>query len=181
MGYILTKSVDRKDRVEISHTLIMQKVEALGNLEVVKYNFQDIIEYEMIRQWLPNSHTALVVVGEVIGCVDLTKVGIDDIFTSNDSIRIMLPAPEICHVKVDHSKSRIQNIEFGLWEKEKIADEAYRYAEQHLNTVAQKMDIATDSRTNTVKLLEPMFHAMGFNKVTIQFAMPNNENTNAFK
>lgn len=164
----------KEEKVEISHNMIIEKVEALGNLEVVRFSIQDLMEYEKVRQWLPNAKTAVVVVGEVTGCIDLTKLKPEDIVTSGDSIRIMLPAPEICHVKIDHSKSHIHNIDFGLWEKEQIADEAYRYAEKQLEEQALKMDITTQSRNNAHMLLYPILQSMGFNKILISFKTDNN-------
>ncbi len=162
------------EKVEVSHTMIVQKIEDLGNLEVVQYNIQDLMEYKKVRQWLPNAKTALIVSGEVIGCIDLTKVKPEDIYTSGDSIRLRLPAPEICHIKINHSESRIYDMQFGLWESTQIADEAYRYAENELRRQAMKLDITSKSRDNAVNLLRPILQAMGFEYVYITF---DNENS----
>lgn len=162
------------ETVEVSHTMIVQKIEDLGNLEVVQYNIQDLMEYKKVRQWLPNAKTALIVSGEVIGCIDLTKVKPEDIYTSGDSIRLRLPAPEICHIKINHSESRIYDMQFGLWESTQIADEAYRYAENELRRQAMKLDITSKSRDNAANLLRPILQAMGFEYVYITF---DNENS----
>lgn len=167
--YLFTSRGKGGDKVEVSHNMIVEKIENLGNLEVLQYNIQDLIEYKKERQWLPNAKTALIVAGEVICCVDLTKVKPDDIYTSGDSIRIKLPEPEICHVKIDHSASRIYDMQFGLWETTEIADEAYRHAETQLKAQAMKLDMKSKSRDNTVNLLRPMLEAMGFKHVLITF------------
>lgn len=156
-------------RSDVSHTMIVDKIESLGNLEVLKYNIQDIVEYKKIRQWLPNAKAALLVSGEIVCCVDLTKIKPEDIYTSGDSIRLHLPAPEICHVKVDHSKSRVYNVEYGLWESVEIVDAAYKSAENQLYERAQELDIRQKGRDNTVDLLNPILGAMGFNNVLISF------------
>ena len=158
------------DKVEVSHNMIVEKIENLGNLEVLQYNIQDLIEYKKERQWLPNAKTALIVAGEVICCVDLTQIKPEDIHTSGDSIRINLPAPKICHVKIDHSASRIYDMQFGLWESTEIADEAYRHAESQLKEQAMKLDMDSKSRDNTVNLLRPILEAMGFKHVLISFS-----------
>lgn len=155
--------------VLVSHNMVVEKIEALGNLEVLKYNIQDIVEYQKVRQWLPNARTALIVSGEVICCIDLTKFKPEDIYTSGDSIRLTLPAPTICHTKIDHTRSRVYNMQYGLWETTEIVDEAYRSAEVQLREKAQTLDIDTKSRDNAVLLLRPILEAMGFQHVLITF------------
>lgn len=159
----------KSSTVQISHSMILQKVESLGNLEVTRYSIQDMMEYKKVRRWLPNAKTALVVSGEVICCVDLTKLKPEDIKVTDKTIHLQLPSPEICHVKIDHSKSRIYNMEFGLWESTKIVDEAYTFAERQLNEKAKELDILSLSRDNTVNLLRPILEAMGFDEVIISF------------
>ncbi|MBB4036983.1 hypothetical protein GGR21_002897 [Dysgonomonas hofstadii] len=166
--FVFTRSPG-ESKVEISHNMIVEKIESLGNLEVVKLSIQDIVEYKKVRRWLPNAKTALVVSGEVIGCIDLTRLRPEDIYTSGDSIRLQLPAPEICHTKIDHSKSRIFNIQYGFWDTSEVVDEAYRAAETHLREQAVKLDIDKQSRENAVTLLRPILQAMGFKHVLITF------------
>lgn len=159
----------KNSTVQISHDMILQKIESLGNLEVTKYSIQDMMEYKKVRRWLPNAKTALIVSGEVICCVDLTKLKAEDIEVSEKTIRIQLPSPEICHVKIDHSKSRVYNMEYGLWESTEIVDDAYTFAEKQLNEKARQLDMLSQSRDNTVNLLRPILQAMGFEEVIITF------------
>lgn len=167
--YSFLKDKGKEREVHISHTMIVDKIESLGNLEVVKYNIQDIVEYEKVRDWLPDAKAALIVAGEVICCVDLTKIKAEDVYTSGDSIRLSLPAPEVCHISIDHSKSRVYNMQYGLWESEVIMDEAYRNAEKQLRAQAAKLDMDSKARDNTVNLLRPLLQAMGFKSVAISF------------
>ncbi|MDR2949015.1 MAG: DUF4230 domain-containing protein [Prevotella sp.] len=160
----------KNSTVQISHSMVLEKVESLGNLEVTRYSIQDMMEYKKVRRWLPNAKTALVVSGEVICCVDLTKLKPEDIKVTDKTIHLQLPSPEICHVKIDHSKSRIYNMEFGLWESTKIVDEAYSFAEKQLDEKARQLDMLSQSRDNTVNLLKPILEAMGFEEVIISFS-----------
>nr|WP_297162836.1 DUF4230 domain-containing protein [uncultured Dysgonomonas sp.] len=168
----LLKSGSKNEPTITSHTMVVQQIEEMGKLEVVKYNIQDMMEYEKVRQWLPNSKATLKIVGEVIACVDLTIVGENDIVTSGDSISLMLPLPEICHYKIDHSRSRVYNMEYGLWESAEIVEDAYKNAEQQIYQQAQNMGIEKESRENTIKVLTPIFRAMGFTKIYIGFKSP---------
>lgn len=169
------------ERVYVTHDMLTQQIEQLGNLEVVKYTIQDMMEYEKMRKWLPNSKAQVKVVGEVIACVDLTKITAEDVYTEGDSVSLILPIPEICHYKLDHSRSKVYNVEYGLWETADLVDEAYKHAEQHLYTESLKMGIAAESRTNTIKVLTPLLKGLGFNRISIGFrSQPNaaSENTN---
>lgn len=175
--YWLT-SRGKAEEVYVNHSMVVQQIEGLGKLEVVKYTIQDIMDLEKSRRWLPNSKTSLKVVGEVIACIDLTKVTKDDIYSSKDSVSLLLPLPEICHYKVDHSKSSVYNIDFGLWETTQLVDEAYRRVEVHLYNEALKMGIADESRANTIKVLTPILQALGFKRIYIGFKTPQQSEQN---
>lgn len=172
VGWYIAKAIYSSTSTEetiINHTLILNKIESVGNLEVVKCNVQDVIEYKKIRQWLPNAKTALLVQGEIIACIDLTQIKEDEINISGDSIALLLPVPEICHVKINHSQSKIYDTKYGLWESAQLVDEAYKYAQKELELRAKQINLKEEARTNTIHLLTPMFNTMGFNSVTIMF------------
>lgn len=162
----------KKDQAYVTHEVVIQQIEELGNLEVVKYNIQDMMEYQKMRRWLPNSKASLKIVGEVIACVDLTKIEKNDIFTRGDSVSLILPIPEICHHKVDHSRSRIYDVEFGLWKTAELVDEAYKAAEHQIYQEAINLGIAKESRENAIKVLTPILRGLGFTKIHIGFKTP---------
>ena len=157
------------EKTRISHDMVVQNIEELGRLEVIRYNIRDIIEYEKLRTWLPNSKTALIAVGEVVACVDLTKIQEGDVIINGDSVSLVLPLPEICHFKVDHSRSRVYDVQYGFFDSHKLVDEAYREAERQIYDQALKMGIADESRKSAVKTLTPLLKMLGFNKINITF------------
>lgn len=165
----LLNSAGKEEKTVVSHTMVVQQIEEMGKLEVVKYNIQDMMEYEKVRQWLPNSKATLKIVGEVIACVDLTTIGENDIVTKDDSVSLILPMPEICHYKIDHSRSRVYNMQYGLWETAEVVEDAYKKAEEQIYQQAQSMGIEKESRENTIKVLTPILRAMGFTKIHIGF------------
>ncbi|MFR9164893.1 MAG: DUF4230 domain-containing protein [Dysgonomonas sp.] len=167
----------KSDRIEITHDMIVQQVEELGKLELIRYNIKDIVEYKKIRDWLPNSKTALIVVGDVTSCVDLTKLTKEDVKVYGDSVSLLLPMPEICHFKIDHTRSKVYDVQYGLWETPKLVDEAYREAEQQLYRQALEMGIAQESRQSAVKTLTQFLNLLGFKKVTINFKENESQNS----
>jgi len=165
------------EKVTINHDMVLEQVEELGRLELIKYNIRDIIEYRKMRDWLPNSKTVLIVVGEVTACVDLSKINKEDIYVKEDSVNIILPIPEICHFKIDHARSRVYDVQYGLWDTYKLVDEAYRDAEQQIYSQALKMGIAEESRESAIKFLTPLLNNLGFKKVSLQFKSVETHNT----
>lgn len=179
---MLNKGNDKdKQQVIVTHEMLTRQIEELGNLEVIKYNIQDMMEYKKTRRWLPNSTAQIKVVGEVIGCVDLTKIKADDIYVEGDSVHLTLPLPEICHYKLDHSQSKVYNVEYGLWETAELIDDAYKEAEQQLYKEALKMGIAEQSRKNTIKVLTPLLRGLGFKRIYISFDSKVNNTENTFR
>ncbi len=169
-GYKAYSTVNPEPDVRVSHQMVVQEIEQLGRLEVVRYNIQDLVQYEKKRSWmLPDSHIAIKVVGEVTGCVDLTKLEPGDIVVEGDSVSVILPDPEIGTFKIDHSKSKVFDVKYGLWQTAEIVDAAYQEAEENLKKQAYNMGITQESRINTVKLLQPILKALGFRAVHIGF------------
>lgn len=172
IGSIVTYNIMKEEELGndiISHTVVVEKIESLGRLEVVKYNLQDIIEYKKVRQWLPNAKAALLINGEIIGCVDLTRVTGESVLITGDSILLTLPKPEICHVRIDHSKSKVYDINYGLWESADLIDTAYKYAEKELRIQANKLELDKEAKKNTRVILTSMLQSFGFSSINILF------------
>ena len=173
VSFLLWKKCDSENKIEINHTMITLRIEEMGKLEVVKYNIQNIIEYKKMRDWLPNAKTMLVAVGEVVGCVDLAKITAEDVTVTSDSIHILLPYPEICYCKIDHSRSKVYDVSYGWWNTANLVDDAYRYAEKQLYAEALNMGIEAESRKNVIKILTSLLNTLGFDRVGFSFKQPD--------
>ena len=179
---MLMRNCEDSKQVEINHSMVVQSIEEMGRLEVVKYNVQNMVEYKKMRKWLPNAKTMLMTVGEIVGCIDLAKITANDIIIIGDSVHLMLPAPEICYCKIDHSRSKVFNTDYGWWDSADLVDEAYRYAEGQLYAEAMRMGIEEDSKKSAVKMLSPLLSMLGYTKVGISFKEPEEgENSPMFK
>lgn len=155
------------DKTTITHAIVVDKIESLGKLEVMKYSIQDIIEYKKERQWLPNAKAALQIKGEVIVCLDLNIISDDMIKISGDSIALILPSPEICHTRIDHSLSKVYDMQYGFWETATLVDEAYTEAQREIEQQAKRLNLKTEARDNSEKIIRPMLQTLGFNHITI--------------
>lgn len=94
-----------KTTSESNQQLVLKKIEEVGNLELVKFNFNDIIEESVVRRIFdidnlaPNSRVLVIVNGEATACINLKKVTKNDIKIIGDNVNISLPEPMICYTK----------------------------------------------------------------------------------
>ena len=159
------------EKTETTHALVLQEISAMGKLELVKYNFKDVVEQKIVKLWLPNAKAILIVQGEAIGCVDLTKIEIADITSENETLVVNMPEPELCVFKIDHNKSRVYNTEYAFNEEAKLVQEAYKQAEKQIQRSALDMGILEQTRINARKILTPVLEKASGKKVILKFPL----------
>ncbi|HEV7378805.1 MAG TPA: DUF4230 domain-containing protein [Dyadobacter sp.] len=160
-----------KDQTETVHTVVLQEITAMGKLELVKYNFKDVVEQEVVKMWLPNAKAVLIVQGEAIGCVDLTRINIADISSEQETLVVHMPEPELCVFKIDHEKSKIYNTEYAFMEEAKLVQDAYKQAEKQIQKSALDMGILKQTEENATKILTPVLEKASGKKVILKFPM----------
>jgi len=154
---------------DATKTLMLREVTALGKLELVKYTFKDIIDYEQPNTFLPNANAVLIVEGEAIGCIDLSRVTTTDIATTGDSVTIKLPKPEICGWKINHDRSRVYDTRFSFLNESQLVSDAYRQAERQIRQSALNGGILEQTRQNAEKMLQPLLSQLSGKHVEIIF------------
>ncbi|WP_114782201.1 DUF4230 domain-containing protein [Botryobacter ruber] len=155
--------------VIVNHHTILTTTEELGKMELVRYNFKDVVEYEKeVSQFIPNSKIVLIVAGEAVGCVDFTKIRQEDIQFQGDSlVLVSLPEPEICYYKIDHAKSRVFSKENTYFQDADLVQESYRYAEKNVEQAALKSGILQQTKVNAEKVLKPILEEVTGRKVIL--------------
>lgn len=153
------------EKTTITHNMIVEKIEAIGKLEVVKYYIKDIVEHTEVRQWWPDPKVVVLISGEVVGCVDLKKLDSASVRFSEGFIHIRLPDPEICYTKINHQESKVYHLENELFDQSGLVDKAYKLAEKQLYNSAMKMKLLEQTRSNAEALLKPMIENMSGKKV----------------
>ncbi len=155
--------------VQVTHNTVLNKIEDLGRMELVRYNFKDVVEYKKEwSRWLPDSRSVLIVAGEAVGCIDMSQVQADDVeFTDQATITINLPEPEICYFRVDHSKSRVLHMENTYFQDAELVDEGYKFAEKNVRTAALNSGILDQTAENADKVLKPMLEGLTGKKVVL--------------
>jgi hypothetical protein len=151
-----------QETVQVTHSTVLTKIEGLGRMELVRYNFKDVVEYNKeISRWLPNAKSVLIVAGEAVGCIDMSQITRQDVqFTNDSTITIRLPEPEICYFKVDHEKSKVFALENTYFQDATLVDDAYKFAEKNVRQSAISAGILEQTAQNANKILKPMLEGM---------------------
>lgn len=161
----------QKNKLENTQTVVLQEITSLGKLELVRYNFKDIVEQQITKMWLPDAKAVLIVQGEAVGCVDLTQMDIADIDAGQDTLVVHLPEPEICFFKIDHDRSKVYNTEYAFMEEAQLVQEGYKQAERQIRQSALDMGILEQTRENARKMLTPILERTSGKKVVLLFPM----------
>ena len=170
-GKFIPDWISGDDKTESVHTLMLQEMTAMGKLELVKYNFKDVVEQEVVKTWLPNAKAVVIVQGEAIGCVDLAKIEIADITSEQETLVVNMPEPELCVFKIDHEHSKVYNTEYAFTEEGKLVNEAFVQAEKQIRKSALDMGILDQTKENATKILTPMLEKASGKKVVLKFPM----------
>ncbi len=151
--------------------MVLKEMSLLGKLELANFAFRDIVEQELVRDYLPNPKAILIVQGEAIGCIDLSKVKAEDISSKNDTLIIHLPDPELCSYKIDHSKSKIYDTEYAFMNEQSLMNEAYTRAEDKIRESALEMGILEQTKKNANLVLKPLLENVSGKKVVFQYRL----------
>lgn len=172
-GWYLYTRVSTANKVVVSEDVMLERISNIGKLELVKYSMKDVIERKELRSfYLPDQRVLFVAVGEVTGCIDLTKVKKEDIERhSPDSLTIFLPQPEICYVKIDHQKSKVYDVSGAWWpgDTQDLVEGIYKLAEQRLLENAKEMDLLGKTRENAITIFKPMVENIAGQHINIAF------------
>ncbi len=159
------------DKINTTHTILLKEMTNMGKLELLKYSYRDVVEQEIVRDFLPDPKAILIVQGEAVGCLDLTLIKDKDIYFKGDTIIINLPDPEICNHKIDHSKSKIYKTDYAFMNEGLLLDEAYKKAENQILESAISSDILEQTKKNAETFLKPLIENLSGKKVVIHFQL----------
>jgi hypothetical protein len=163
--------IGSSDTIESSHRIALQEISAMGNLELVKYNFKDVVEQKITKILLPDAKALLIIQGEAIGCIDLQKIKEGDIIVTGDTLLLHLPEPELCVFKIDHSKSKIYNTEYAFTDEAALIEKAYKQAEEQIKTSALELGILEQTKENAAKILVPILEKSTGKKVILKHSL----------
>lgn len=157
--------------IKTTHNMVLKEMTVLGKLELSNFAFRDVVEQELVRDYFPNPKAILIVQGEAIGCIDLSKIKPEDIATKDDTLIVHLPDPELCSYRIDHSKSKIYDTEYAFMNEQSLMNEAYTRAEAKIKQSALEMGILDQTKKNAELVLKPLLENISGKKVVLQYRM----------
>ncbi|MCZ4221714.1 DUF4230 domain-containing protein [Pedobacter rhodius] len=167
--FFISKKFSINTSVESKHQLLVEKIEAIGKLELVRYQISDVLEHKNKTDFLPEASVLLIVKADAVGCIDLTKITRNDIEIDADTAVVNLPQPEICYVKIDHKNSRVYDTKMAYFREAKLVDEAYKTAEQKITDEVKKSNILAQTKINATNVLKPIIEGLGYKNVRLTF------------
>lgn len=181
-------------RIVIESSTILERIERMGKLELVKYNYKEVFEYKQLSDgqiignsilqnysYEPDLGVVLIASGEAVGCIDLTKITESDISSSPDTVYITLPQPELCYYKLDLDNTHIYSFKKESWwsrlfssedEQTKALQMAYRQAETKLKEAAINSGIYQNTNENSVNILKPILEQMTGKEIVVITSLP---------
>lgn len=174
----------RKRITEIETNTVLTRVEQMGKMELVKYNFQEVTEVKKIAgeidlkifkyKPVPDSKGVLISQGSAVGCIDFQKIRASDINFSADSdtVFLRLPTPEICYFKIDLEKSRLYDLQIDYMraeDRKEFVQELYKVAEEEIKEASLKSGILDQTKENASAVLRPMLESITGNVVILTF------------
>lgn len=176
---------EEKNSTLVESTTILERIESMGKVELVRYNFKEVIEitrktpeFLSIFKLGPDSKAVLITSGEAVGCIDLTQLMSNHINQLEDTIIISLPQPELCYYKVNLEDTKLYSLQTGYFtEATEFVEDAYQQAEKQIEQAAFQSNILEQTKTNAELILKPLLEDMSGKKAILKFQMPQDSTT----
>src|SRR5215831_20325530 len=157
--------------IHIDQPTVVRQIQQLQRLETVRYTMDKIISGERDSAYLPkflvSDRLLLVVHGEVIGGVDLSKLQPADVVVQGQSISLRLPQAQILVTHLDNAQTRVYSRDTGLFSSPdpNLESEVRQEAERQLQEAAMQGDILKTADGNARSTISSLLQGLGFKKV----------------
>lgn len=171
------------ESTQFESTLVLQEIEKLGKLELVKYNYKEVVEMENVAKryldlgyfYIPGGQdqkAILIAQGEAVACIDLQKIKKEDIELRKDTLFVNLPQPEICYYKVNLQNSKFYDLKTSTDNKKAadFVDEVYAKAEAQIKEAALQSGILADAKSMSHSVLKPFLENITGVTVVLNFS-----------
>jgi Protein of unknown function (DUF4230) len=157
--------------IHIDQPTVVRQIQQLQRLETISFTMDKIISGEHDSPYLPkflvSDRLLLVVHGEVIGGVDLSKLQPADVVVQGQSISLRLPQAQILVTRLDNAQTRVYSRDTGLFSSPdpNLESEVRQEAERQLQEAAMQGDILKTANGNARSTISSLLQGLGFKKV----------------
>ena len=159
--------------ITVDQPTVVRQIRGLQRLESVSYTMDKIVSGErenpILPQILAGDRLLLVVHGEAIAGVDLSKVKPSDVSVRGDTVRVHLPAAEIFTTNLDNAKTKVYSRDTGLFSSAdpNLEGEVRAEAERQLRNAALDDGILKTADANARQTVSNILKSLGFAKVEV--------------
>lgn len=160
--------------INVDQPTVIREIRALQRLETVSYTMDKIISGErenpILPKFLAGDRLLLVVHGEVIAGVDLSKLQPNDVAVNGHNVSIHLPQAEIFTTRLDNARTRVYSRDTGLFSTPdpNLEGEVRQEAERQLQAAAMQDGILQTANKNARQTMNVLLTGLGFAKVEIR-------------
>jgi len=152
---------------------IVQKIQRLNRLETVVYSLDTVVEGSKSSAVLPDllagDRILLIVHGQSIAGIDLSKLRPEDVRIDGRSIHVTLPASELFVTTIDNQHTRVYARSTGLLTSadQNLESETRAHAQDQLQKDALGDGILDAARKNACATVTTLLYGLGFQHVEV--------------
>src|SRR3954470_1974510 len=160
--------------ISVDQPTVIRQIRALQRLETVSYTMDKIIvgerENPVLPKFLAGDRLLLVVHGEAIAGVDLSKLQPNDVTVHEHGVSIRMPRAEIFTTRLDNAKTRVYSRDTGLFSSPdpNLEGDVRQEAERQLQAAALQDGILKSADQNARQTITSLLTGLGFSQVEIQ-------------
>ena len=161
-------------QINVDQPTVVRQIQLLQRLETVSYTMDKIISGEHENPYWPKfmagDRLLLVVHGEVIAGVDLSRLQPNDVTVHGQSISIHWPNAQIFTTRIDNGKTRVYSRDTGLFSSPdpNLETSVLQEAERQLQQAALQDGILKSADLNARNTVTSLLKGFGFSEVTVQ-------------
>ncbi|MBI4465300.1 MAG: DUF4230 domain-containing protein [Acidobacteria bacterium] len=161
-------------RVDVSQPTVVRQIQQLERLETVAYRMEKIISGERESRYLPQflvgERLLLIVHGEVVAGVDLSKVRPEHVVIRDRTIQLTMPKPEVFLTRIDNERTRVYSRETGLFSRvdSNLETQVRQAGERQLLEAALEDGILKEAEQNARVTMARLLEGFGFENPEIR-------------
>jgi len=176
IGLLQLLGVPRDGRtvIQVDQPTVVHQIQQLQRLETISFTMDKIIagghDNPYLPKFLASDRLLLVVHGEVIGGVDLSKLQPGDVSMNGHSISLRLPKSEILVTRLDNARTRVYSRDTGLFSSPdpNLESEVRQEAERQLQQAALQDGILKSADQNARSTISTILTGLGYQHVEFQ-------------
>ena len=156
--------------------LFLSKLEKMGNFKLVtfyiNYTVKDTIKNDTsgAENIKTRGYSLALINGSVDACINLKRIGKDDIKENKDTAFIKLPIPVLCNTEIDYNQSTIYhaNLNSRILNQNYI-EKYFPNAINNLKAEAIRKGILDQAKDNALQILQPIIEEILNKNIVITF------------